>query len=102
MKKAYRSLSVIAAVLGLGLAAQSSMASPTDAVITEAQLSKIHVGDSVDQVKQAWGAPEEEHASGSKPYLAYELSTPFDEEQHVYVSFDRDSKVTSIQVDPRD
>jgi len=103
MKNAYRSISIILAALGLGLAAQSSMASVSDTYITSSQLHKIHVGDNVAQAKQTWGAPEEDHSGASKPYMTYELTSPLDEAKLVYVSFNRDSnKITNIQVIRRD
>jgi len=92
-------IAVVAASLGLALAAQASFAATNDHVVTQAQIDQIHAGESADQARQILGAPENttNWMSGTSS-IVYELHTADDQPELVYVDLDKNNKVTNVEV----
>jgi outer membrane protein assembly factor BamE (lipoprotein component of BamABCDE complex) len=94
-----KTIAVIAASLGLALAAQASFAAENDHVVTQAQIDQIHGGESAAEARQILGAPESTTSwmSGTSS-IVYELHTADDQPQLVYVDLDKNNKVTNVEV----
>jgi len=91
-------ISVSIASLGLALAAQSSFAA-SGHLVTQDQVNNLHDGINSTEVTQALGAPESVTSwMDGKHSMVYELSSPNDQQELVYVDLDKDNKVTDVQV----
>ncbi len=94
-----RNALVIAASLGLAFAAQASFAASTSYRVTQEQIDQVRAGAAAAEVTQTLGAPENvtRWMSGSRS-MVYELASPNDQQELVYVDLDKDNKVTDVQV----
>ena len=94
-----KTIAVIAASLGLALAAQASFAAANDHVVTQAQIDQIQKGESAAEARQVLGAPESttNWITGTSS-IVYELYAPNEESQLVYVNLDKSNKVTNVEV----
>jgi len=94
-----KSLLFTVAVTGLTLATQTSFATESNHQVTRSQLNRIPEGCSSAEVKRELGAPESvtRWLDGSRS-LVYEITTHFNEQQHVYIDLDSNDKMTDIQI----
>jgi len=95
----HKSIFIIAASVGLALAAQGSLASEGTHLVTRSQLNKLSTGCNSEEITHALGTPESvtRWMDGSRS-LVYEMSTHYDQLQHVYVDLGSDNKMTDIQI----
>jgi hypothetical protein len=94
-----KSIAIIAASLGLALAAQASFAASNDHVVTQAQIEQTHSGIGAAEARQILGAPENITNWGSgASSMVYELHTPNDQPELVYVNLDKNNNVKNIRV----
>jgi hypothetical protein len=94
-----KSIFIIAASVGLALAAQGSLAAEGTHLVTRSQLNKLPSDCKAEEVTRILGTPESvtRWMDGSRS-LVYEMSTHYDQLQHVYVDLGRDNKMTDIQI----
>ena len=94
-----RNALVIAASIGLAFAAQASFAASTSYRVTQEQIDQVRAGTTAAEVTQTLGAPDNttRWMSGTQS-MVYELASPNDQQELVYVDLDKDNKVTDVQV----
>lgn len=95
----HKSIFIIAASVCLALAAQASLASEGTHLVTRTQLSKLPSGCKAEEVTRTLGTPESvtRWMDGSRS-LVYEISTHYDQLQHVYVDLGSNNRMTDIQI----
>lgn len=100
---ARKTIIVALSSIGLALAAQASFADTVESLVTHQELKQIHAGESISQVTQALGQPENiTHWLGGAHAMVYEISDPNDMQKFVYVNLNKDDTVKGVSIISRD